>query len=109
MLDFWVFVFWILRLVDTCTPGTVFPCTVGARNREYYQLHMHSIYIYICALAKPGFCSGGRISCKPKIGALLSTSTHKNDDSKRLIIVHCLVPVLIATMITKVLAPVWKY
>ena len=67
------------------------------------------IYIHICALAKPGFCSGGRISCKPENGALLSTSTHKNDDSKRLIVVHCLVPVLIATMITKVLVLVWIY
>ena len=35
----------------------------------------------MCALAKPDFYSGGRISCKPKNGALLSTSTHKNDDS----------------------------
>ena len=67
------------------------------------------IYTHICALAKPGFCSGGRISCKPRNGAVLSTSTHKNDDSKSLIIVHCLVPVLIATMIIKVLVPVWIY
>ena len=67
------------------------------------------IYIHMCALARPGFYSGGRISCKPKNGALLSTSTHKNDDSKSLIIVHCLVPVLIATMMTKVLVPVWIY
>ena len=65
------------------------------------------MYMHICALAKPGFCSGGRISCKPENGALLSTSTHKNDDSKSLIIVHCLVQVLIATMIIKVLVPVW--
>ena len=36
----------------------------------------------VCALAKPGFCSGARISCKPKNGALLSTRTQKNDDSK---------------------------
>ena len=33
MLDFWVLVFWILSLVDICTPGTAFPCTVGARVR----------------------------------------------------------------------------
>ena len=33
-------------------------------------------------LAKPGFCSGGRISCKPNNGALLSTSINKNDDNK---------------------------
>ena len=74
---------------------------------------MHYIYIYvyirICALARPGFYSGRRISCKPKNGALLSTSTHKNDDTKSPIIVHCLVPVLMATMITKVLVPVWIY
>ena len=70
---------------------------------------MHYICIHICALVTPGFCSGGRISCKPKNGALLSTSTHKNDDSKSLIVVHCLVPVLIATMMTKVLVPVWIY
>ena len=70
---------------------------------------MQNIYVHICALATPGFCSGGRISCKPKNGALLSTSTHKNDDGRSLIIVHCLVPVLIATMIIKVLVPVWIY
>ena len=70
---------------------------------------MHYIYVHICALAKQGFCGGGRISCKPQNGALPSTSTHKNDDSKSLIIVQCLVPVLIATMITKVLVPVWIY
>ena len=26
MLDFWMLVFWILRLVDICTQGTAFPC-----------------------------------------------------------------------------------
>ena len=56
-------------------------------------IYICTIHIHICALAKPGFCSGGRISCKPKNGALLSTSTHKNDDSKSPIIVHCLAPV----------------
>ena len=70
---------------------------------------MHYIDIHICALAKPGFCSGRRISCKPKNGALFSTSTHKNDDNRSLVIVHCLVPVLIATMMTKILVPVWIY
>ena len=74
----------------------------------YISLYIY-IYIHISALAKPGFCSGGRISCKPKNGALLGTSTPKNDDSKSLIIVHCLVSVLTATMITKVLVPVWIY
>ena len=70
---------------------------------------MHFMYMHICALAKPGFCSGERISCKTKNGALLSTGTHKHkhDDSTSLIIVHCLVPVLVATMIMKVLVPVW--
>ena len=33
-------------------------------------------------LAKPAFCSGGRISCKPNTGALPSISTNKNDDSR---------------------------
>ena len=33
MLDFWMLVFWNLRLVDICAPGTAFPCTVGARVR----------------------------------------------------------------------------
>ena len=99
MLDFWMLVFWIL--VDICTPVTAFPCTVGARVRRHHHLYMH--YIYTCALSKPGFCTGG----KPNNSALLSTSTHKNDDSKSLVIVHCWVPVLLATMITKVLVPVW--
>ena len=44
-----------------------------------------------------------------KKGALLSTSTHKNGDSSSLIIVHCLVPVLIAKMIIQVLVPVRIY
>ena len=78
-------VFWILRPMDIWTPGIVFPCTAGARVGEYYHLciyiYMHHIYSHMCMnththtlLAKLGFCSGGRISCKPKIGALLSTS-----------------------------------
>ena len=53
----------------------------------YMYAHMHHIYIYIYVhehtrLAKPGFSSGGRVSCKPNNGALLSTSGNKNDDSK---------------------------
>ena len=40
------------------------------------------IYIRICALARPGFRSGGRISCKPNNGPLLSTSINKHDDNK---------------------------
>ena len=202
-----MFVFWILRLVDIWTPGTAFPCTVGARVEECYHLYhiytecgtvhlphlphlphsphssrlphlphlphlpnptcptcphlpplaptcptcplphlSHSrhwshlphlphlrgasgasgasgtedligplssrnlyIYIYICALAKPGSCSAGRISCKPNNGALPSTSVKKMMIIKVPIIAHCLVPVLIATMIIKVLVPVWIY
>ena len=72
-------------------------------------MHYIYVYIHICALAKPSLCRGGRISCKPKKDALLSSSTHKNYDSKSLIIVHCLVPVLIAAVIMKVLVPVWIY
>ena len=45
MLDFWMLVFWIL--VDICTPGTAFPCTVGARVRKYYHLYMHYIYTHV--------------------------------------------------------------
>ena len=50
-------------------------------------IHICAIYVYThvheyTPLAKPGFCSGGRISQKPKIGALLSTSISKNDDSQ---------------------------
>ena len=33
-------------------------------------------------LAKPGFCSGRRISCKPDNGALLSISIKNNGDSR---------------------------
>ena len=102
-------VFWILRFVDICTPGTAFPCTVGARVLPSIYARYIYIYTHICALAKPSFCSGGRISRKPKKGALLSTRSHSNHDSKSLITVHCLVPVLIATMITKVLVTVWIY
>ena len=45
MLDFWMPVFWIL--VDICTPGTAFPCTVGARVREDHHLYMHYIYTHV--------------------------------------------------------------
>ena len=83
--DFWIFSFWILRAVDIWTPGSEFPCTVGARVGYCYDPYMHHIYIYIytCVhehtpLAKPGFCSGGRIFCKPNTGALLSTSKSPN-------------------------------
>ena len=73
---------------------------------------MHHINTYVhehAPLAKPGFCSGGRISCKPNTGALLSSSINKRMMVKVLAIVHCLVPVLIATMIVNVLVPVWIY
>ena len=48
-LDFWFLVFWILRLVDTCTRGAAFSCTIGARVREYYHLYMHYIHTHMCA------------------------------------------------------------
>ena len=53
----------------------------------YICMLICTIYIYIYVhehtrLAKPGFSSGGRVSCKPNNGALLSTSGNKNDDSK---------------------------
>ena len=92
-------VFWILA--DICTPGTAFPCTVGARVRKYYHLYMH--YIYTCALANPGLCSGGNrkvVHCS--VPVLIKMMIVKS-----LIIVHCLVPVLIAIVMTKVLVPVW--
>ena len=44
------------------------------------------IYTHMCMnkhhRLNQGFCIGGRISCKPNTGALLSTSINKNDDSK---------------------------
>ena len=76
-LDFWMPVFWIL--VDICTPGTAFLCTVGARVRQRMpSIYAFYIYIYTCALAKPGFCNGGNRK-----------------------VVHCSVPVLVKTMIVK--------
>ena len=42
----------------------------------YTYVHEHA------PLAKPGFCNGGRIPCKPITGALLRTSIIKRDDSK---------------------------
>ena len=68
-----------------------------------------NIYIYTYVhehtpLAKPGLCSGGRISCKPNTDALLSTIINKMMTVKVLIIVHCLVPVLIAIILVHVLA-----
>ena len=69
----------------------------------YTYVHEHTL------LAKPGVCSGGKISCKPNTGALLSTSINKMMKVKVLIIVHCLVPLLIAAMIVNVLVLVWIY
>ena len=40
MLDFWM-------LVDICTPGTAFPCTVGARVRSYYHPYMGYMCIHM--------------------------------------------------------------
>ena len=48
---------------------TIYICTIHI----YTYVHEHT------PRAKPDFCSGGRILCKPNYGALLSTSI---DDSK---------------------------
>ena len=81
MLDFWVFVFWILRLVDICTPGTTFPCTVGARVGQYYHLHMHYIYTCVHWLNQAFAVVEGYLANRK--------------------LVRCLVPVLIKMMIVK--------
>ena len=73
-------VFWILRLVDICTPGTAFPCTVGARVR-YYHLYMHYIYTYVHWLNQAFAVAEGYLANQK--------------------MVHCLVPVLITMMIVK--------
>ena len=110
-------VFCILRPVDIWTPGIVFPLQgPGSDNTTIsIYIYMHHIYTHTYIVhehtpqAKPGFCSGGRTSCKPNNGALLSTSIYKMMIVKVPIIVHCLVPVPIATMIVKVLVQVWIY
>ena len=50
----------------------------------------------------------GRISCKPKKGALLSSSTHKNDDSTGagMDILASLLAVIIVTFIIQLLTSV---
>ena len=89
---FWIFGIWIFgwvcsRSLDLGISGHQelyfrVPQVPGLDSTTIYICTI-SIYIHICALAKPGFCSGGRISCKPKNGALLSTSLSRHDDSKR--------------------------
>ena len=79
MLDFWVLVFWILRLVDICRPGTAILCTVGDNTTIY----ICTIYIYTCVhWLDQAFTVAEGYLANRKNGALLSTSTHKNDDSK---------------------------
>ena len=51
------------------------------------SIYMYHIYIYThvhehTPLAKPSFCSGERLPCKPNNGALLITSINENYDSK---------------------------
>ena len=41
VLDCWIFGFWIFRPVDIWTPGTVFPCTAGARVGECHHIYLH--------------------------------------------------------------------
>ena len=48
----------------------------------YIYIYVHTYVHEHAPLAKPGFCSGGRISRKPSNGALLSTSINKKYDSK---------------------------
>ena len=89
LLDFWFFNlldFWNAGFLDVCI---LFPWTCGyLHTRNCISVHrrchgqiilqsIYALYIYICALAKPSFCSGGRTCCKPTNGALLHTSTHK--------------------------------
>ena len=59
-----------------CQAWIILPSIYVYAPYIYTYLHEHT------PLAKPGFCSGGRISCKPNNGALLSTSISKNDDGK---------------------------
>ena len=54
---------------------------------ENATIHICTIYVHTyvhehAPLAKPGICSGGRISCNPNTGALLSTSINENDDGR---------------------------
>ena len=114
VLDFWIVGFSHSGSLDLWISGRQdlyfrVPQVPGLDNAT---IHICTIYIYIyiyiytyvhehTLLAKPGFCSGGRISCKPNTGALLSTSINKMMIVKVLLIVHCLVPILIATMIVK--------
>ena len=70
-------VFWILRLVDICTPGTAFSRTVGARVRSYYHIHMHYIiYVYQAFAMGEGYLANRKM-------------------------VHCLVPILKKIIIVK--------
>ena len=104
-----MFGFWILRPEDISTPGTVFPCTVGARVEHYHYLQMHHIYIQIhtnmcmntrhwlnqAAAGAEGFFANQRmVHCLLPILRTMMIM-------KVLIIVHCLVPVPIAIMIIK--------
>ena len=74
--------FWILRLVDICTPGTAFPCTVGARVRQYYHLYMHYIYTHVCTGKNQVFAVAEGYFANRKMAS-------------------CLVPVLIKMVIVK--------
>ena len=92
VFEFWIFGWlysgssdlWISEHQELyfCVPQV--PRLDNTTNIYIYTPHI-SIYTYVherTPLAKPGFCSGGRISCKPNHGALLSNSINKNDDSK---------------------------
>ena len=50
ILDFWIWGFQIFRPVDIRTPGSVFPCTVGATAFVILPcIYMHHIHIQLCA------------------------------------------------------------
>ena len=85
--------------------ATIHICTIGIYIYIDTYVHEHT------PLAKPGFCSGGRISCKPNTVLVhcLVPVLMKMMMVKVIIIVHCLAPVLIATMIVNVLVLVWIY
>ena len=55
---------------------TIYICTVYVHTYMCMNTHHYT------PLAKPGFCSGRRMSCKSNNGALVSTSIDNNDDDK---------------------------
>ena len=76
------------------------------------SVYMHHMYIHMCMnthhwLNQACAVAEGYLANRIMVHCLLSTNIKKMMIVKILIIVHCLVPVLIATMRVKVLVPVW--